>query len=309
MYKVLIVGFGSIGFRYFQAINRINLSIKLFIFDKNKQVKKKISDKNNKINFTNNFNQLPNKVDLVILSTTANGRVNLVNKLINKTNFKYAIIEKPLTQSKNELDKLNKIVDNKIVWVNTDRRGLKLYRDIKKNLDTKKKIIMRVKGNSWGICCNSLHFVDLFNYLCNHKITNIYEKKKLKWISSKRKNFYDLDDGILKIEYNNHDLYLESFYNKKNNINLSITIQNNYKKFYITEKKNLLYLKHNSKTKCYKNLLLSIKMTNIIYKILEKGKSYLPRIDKSSRLYKPLIIFFLKKWKEKRATSEIVPIT
>ena len=50
-------------------------------------------------------------------------------------------------------------------------------------------------------------------------------------------------------------------------------------------------------------------MTNIIYKILEKGKSYLPRIDKSSRLYKPLIIFFLKKWKEKRATSEIVPIT
>ena len=49
MFKILLVGFGSIGFRYFQAINRINLSIKLFIFDKNKQVKEKILDKNNKI--------------------------------------------------------------------------------------------------------------------------------------------------------------------------------------------------------------------------------------------------------------------
>jgi len=234
MFKILLVGFGSIGFRYFQAINRINLSIKLFIFDKNKQVKEKILDKNNKITFTNNFNQLPKNVDLVILSTTADGRVNLFNKLINKINFKYAIIEKPLTQSKKQLDKLNKIVGNKIVWVNTDRRGLKLYRDIKKNLNTKKKIIMRVKGNSWGICCNSLHFVDLFNYLCNNKITNIYEKKKLKWVISKRKNFYELDDGILKKEYEKQDIYLETINNnkkkKKINNTKSNKIKNKYKK-------------------------------------------------------------------------------
>jgi len=50
-------------------------------------------------------------------------------------------------------------------------------------------------------------------------------------------------------------------------------------------------------------------MTNIIYKILKKGKAYLPRLYKSSRFYNPLIIFFQKKWREKKAGSKIVPIT
>ena len=311
MFKVLLVGLGSIGFRYFQAINKINLSIKLFVFDKDKQVKKKFLNKNNKIIFKNNLDKLPNKIDLIILATTANGRVELFNKLIKKVNFKYGIIEKPLTQSQNELEKLNKILEKKIIWVNTDRRGLKLYRDIKKKINTKKKIIMKVKGNSWGVCCNSLHFIDLFNYFCNNEITNIYEKKKLKWINSKRKNFYELDNGIIKIEFNKHDLYLESTSNNtdKNNKNLSIQIQNNKKKFNITEKNNFSYLEYNKKKKCYKNLLLSIKMKNIIYKILIKAKTPLPRFDKSSRLYNPLIVFFQKKWKEKIKNSKIVQIT
>ena len=35
MYKIAIVGFGSLGYRYFEAINRIQLpDIKLFIVDK-----------------------------------------------------------------------------------------------------------------------------------------------------------------------------------------------------------------------------------------------------------------------------------
>ena len=36
MFKVVIVGFGSIGYRYFEAINRIKLlKIKIFLVDPN----------------------------------------------------------------------------------------------------------------------------------------------------------------------------------------------------------------------------------------------------------------------------------
>ena len=38
MYKIVLVGFGSIGFRYYQAITKIRLpNIKIFIVDKKKK--------------------------------------------------------------------------------------------------------------------------------------------------------------------------------------------------------------------------------------------------------------------------------
>ena len=50
------------------------------------------------------------------------------------------ILEKPLTQSPNELKKLNSLLESiKNVWVNTERRCLKVYKYLKKKLNNKKK--------------------------------------------------------------------------------------------------------------------------------------------------------------------------
>ena len=50
-------------------------------------------------------------------------------------------------------------------------------------------------------------------------------------------------------------------------------------------------------------------MTNIIKKILLKSKSNLPNYFNSSKLYYPLIEYFLKKWRIKSPKSTKVPIT
>ena len=68
-------------------------------------------------------------------------------------------------------------------------------------------------------------------------------------------------------------------------------------------------LKFNKKSLYFKNDPLSIKMTNIIKKILLKSKSNLPKYTNSAKLYYPLIDFFLKKWKNKSPKSTKVPIT
>lgn len=308
MDKILLIGLGSIGYRYFQAINKIRSKKKLFIFDINKKVSKKIINyKNKNIIFTHNFNDLPNKVDLVILSTTTNGRAKLLEKLTNKTNFKYTIIEKPLAQSQNELLKLNNLLKNKTSWVNTDRRSLKIYRDVKKILNLNKQIKMKIVGNEWGICCNSLHFIDLFSYLCNQQIKSIYENKKFNWVMSKRKNFYELENGALNVEYDKHLLQLISIKGKKSK--LTITIFNNSKKLIVDENSNLMCLEYNKKKKYYNNSFTSIKMTKIISKILKNGSSTLPSYHNSSKLFEPLIIFLLQKWKKKNKFAKFVPIT
>ena len=69
MYKVVIVGFGSIGFRHFEAINKIKSSnIKLFIIDKKiKSLLKKYNLEKRAINTSNNFKSIPKKINLCIV--------------------------------------------------------------------------------------------------------------------------------------------------------------------------------------------------------------------------------------------------
>ena len=258
---------------------------------------------------SDNLKSIPKKVDLCIVSTTCQNRHILLKKLINKLNFKNLILEKPLTQSPNELLKLNNALKNlENVWVNTDRRCEDIYKYIRSKLNTKNKIFMSVEGNSWGICCNSLHYVDLFNFLTKQHLHTIKEKSFLSWFPSKRNGFKELDNGKLELKFGNHEMHLLS---KKNSLkkNLKIFIKNKNKTFYIKEKAEVFELKYGSRSLLFKNQLLSIKMTKVIKKILLNNKSNLPNYLNTSKLYYPLIDFFLKKWRTNFPKSIKVPIT
>jgi|TARA_B110000259_G_scaffold96596_1_gene111687 hypothetical protein len=311
MYKIAIVGFGSLGYRYFEAINRIRLpNIKLYIIDKKiKSIMKKHNLIRNYIKTSKDLNSFPKKVDLCIISTTCQNRHILLKKIINISNFKNLILEKPLTQSPKELLKLNNVL-RKIhnVWVNTDRRCEDIYKFVKSKINIKNKISMRVEGNSWGICCNSLHYVDLFNFLSGQSLQLVKEKSFLRWFPSKRSGFQELDDVKLNLKFGKHELHLLS---KKNSLpkNLKIFIKNKKKIFNIREKVNIFELRYNKKTFFFKNDPLSIKMTKTIKKILLTNKSNLPNYLNSTKLYYPLIDFFLEKWRIKFPKSLKVPIT
>lgn len=311
MFKVVIVGFGSIGYRYFEAINRIKLlKIKIFLVDPNiKTLMKNYNLDQKKLKHSDNLKIIPKKINLCIVSTTCNKRYELIKDLIKITNFQNLIIEKPLTQSPAELQRLNKVLNKKKnVWVNTDRRCLDIYKFIKSKIKNSKKISMEVVGNSWGICCNSLHFVDLFNFLTNKSLDKIEEKSKLKWFPSKRKGFYDLDHGEIKLKFEKHDLFLKSK-KKASQKNINIIIKYEDKIFLIKEKLNKIELKYNNDIIFFKNEFTSVKMIGIIKRILLYKKSNLPTYIKSSKLYHPLIKFFLKKWQSKFPDSRKVPIT
>ncbi len=311
MYKIALVGFGSLGYRYFEAIYRIRLpNIKLHIIDKKiNSIIKKHHLITKSIKTSKEINSFPKKVDLCIISTTCQNRHILLKKIINISNFQNLILEKPLTQSPKELLQLDNIL-RKIpnVWVNTDKRCEDIYKFVKSKIDLKNKISMKVEGNSWGICCNSLHYVDLFNFLSGQSLQIIKGRSSLRWFPSKRNGFQELDDAKLNLKFGKHELHLVS---KKNSLpkNLKIFIKNKKNIFYIREKINIFELRHNNKTFFFKNDPLSIKMTKTIKKILLTNKSNLPNYLNSTKLYHPLIQFFLEKWRIKYPKSIKVPIT
>ena len=90
---------------------------------------------------------------------------------------------------------------------------------------------------------------------------------------------------------------------------MRITIKNGSKIFNIVENADNIILFKKSKKIIYRNDFTSIKMIKIIKKILLSNQSNLPRYLDSAKLFMPLIIFYLEKWRKFKKKSLKVPIT
>lgn len=299
--NILIIGIGNIGFRHFEATNKIPLNKNIHILDKYKVIKnlkKNIkSNTYNKIFFHQSMETLPKKIDLVTISTTSKIRSKIIKKLLTKSKIKFMILEKFLFQKisdyRNNLKRLKK---HKIYsWVNCQRRAFPFYQNLKKKI-RKGSIEMIVKGNRWNLMSNSIHFLDLFFFLSGEKkiklIKNDLSKKVL---NSKRTGFISLFGKISINFFDSSKIIFEDKNEKKNNI--IITIKNNDKKFSIVEKPRKIKLKITRKnkisTKLYKNFLTSEIMTIILKQILLSGKSHLPSLKESTSHHLILLNVFL----------------
>ena len=96
MFNVLIVGYGSIGKRYHEAILQTGLKVNIIIKEKKK------------IKTINSISKFKGKnLDLVIVSTNADVRLKEVQKIIQRFNVKSWILEKILDNHLNKLINLN----------------------------------------------------------------------------------------------------------------------------------------------------------------------------------------------------------
>ena len=153
--------------------------------------------------------QLNFLIDLVIISTCADVRFNVAYELINNNNITSIIFEKFLFLEEQHYDIISKLLIKKNInaWVNCTRRLYELYHYIKNKLDQtntdKSTIQMYVIGEEWQLCSNSVHFLDIYNYLSN----NIYDElliKDVEIIDSTRSSFYDMYGHIYSNDNNFH---------------------------------------------------------------------------------------------------------
>ena len=82
---------------------------------------------------------------------------------------------------------------------------------------------MEVSGSSWGMACNTIHFIDLFSYLINDAnfivtkknfSNNIYQSKR-------GKNFYEIN-GLMKGINGKHSLSISCDESKKSSLYIKI---------------------------------------------------------------------------------------
>ena len=103
-----------------------------------------------------------------------------------------------MAQSEESLDEISLLIQNSDgAWVNTSRRMMSWHQQIRENLPNGVSLCVRRKGNSWGLACNGIHYLDLVAWWTGETLTAIdISELDLKWTESKRKGIFEIT-GII----------------------------------------------------------------------------------------------------------------
>ena len=292
-YNIAIVGLGNIGRRHLQGLLRIKYKIIIHLFEiKLSSIKetnlliKQNKNKKIQININKNIVRISNNIDLLILATTSRQRYDLINTFTKLNLVKNILVEKLAFNNLLEYKKTIKLLNKKNIngFVNLQRRSIPLYKNIKKKLNSKKPIKLKIIMRNSTMASNIIHFLDLFNFFSNNKklylSKNLLEKKILK---SKRVGFSEVT-GTLEFKSKNLDHVVVTDINP-DDLGL-IIIEQGYIQFLIYEGENKMItvnLKSKLKKTNYKLSLPYIsQLSNIIAdKIIKNKKVDLPTLKNS----------------------------
>jgi len=229
----LIVGFGNLGFRYLEGVSK-NSNVHIMINDINPDAYNKLNGfdagKNNKVSILKNIVSSSTFYDIAIIATNSDTRFTMTKKLLESNRIGYLILEKIVFDKYNDYDEFNYILDNKYpnvkCYVCLPRRLSQLYLDLRELLTNETGYFdIVVSGGNWGLASNTIHFIDLLNFLIPTN-TELYTMSSniLEIIESKRSGFIDFIGSII-ITSKSFKLQLESDYLNRD-LELSINTSN-----------------------------------------------------------------------------------
>lgn len=288
MIKIGIIGTGGIGKRHMQAISKISDPVELACYDISKTSLDSVDTfvKENKIHFDNlikfdTFEAFLKNIDektFVIISTTANNRVELVEKIVLRTP-KCLIVEKPVCQNDKEYKKIQTLTRNIPTYVNFPRHAYDVYRDFKKKIQKNNKYSVIIHRGNEGFACNGIHFIELICWLFDVEKYILKSSEIYSTFETKRPGFYDFS-GNVKLILDGNIFFKLNFSNDKTLG--KITFVENINSFEVLESMNKT-IRIDSKDVIVENIEIPYQsnLTNrIICELTNTGKTILlPSLD------------------------------
>ena len=314
---ILISGAGQIGSRHLQGLAKCKIPLRIYIHDIHKEslaIAKQRWDEvcnqeqTHELSFHASINSIPQNVDIAIVATAADVRAEVVAKICNRTNVRYWVLEKVLTQGQADLDKLLlQIGTDSKVWVNIPRRIMPWYEEIRSLLELKQPLVLNIQGGGWGLACNSVHFLDLCAWWTGETLSRI-DSTQLDpiWFESKRPGFWEIN-GTLKAYYSGGSKAILSATKGANSI--SIEVSDGEQSWMISEVKGIAQKSNGIVIKG--KLLYQSEMTGtLVETILEFERCDLPTIKDASDVHRIFIQALVKHWKQAgHPDAAYVPIT
>lgn len=311
---ILIAGCGNLGSRYLQGLSCLSTPLEIFLFDINKSaITNAINffdiNKNHKINICENISAIPSKLNLVINATTAFNRCEIIKLISNLSDVDYWILEKVLEQNTKNLRLIQIYLrSSKGVWVNTPRRAMPWYSEIKSKIPFNLPLHFTYTGGSWGLACNALHFIDLLSWFTSERVVSLNNSLLEKnWVQAKRNGFYEIF-GTLIVNFSKGSILELKSMNTDLRESL-IEIQDSKGILTINEKAG--FAKHTNGTVINGNILFQSEITStLVNEILFKGSCKLPDLYTAIEMHEKFLECMLSHWnKNMPYNTEIIPIT
>lgn len=320
--NILVIGAGNLGRRHLQALAKLNKNIILYVIDPTAEARqlaklaydevKTIDSPQHIVTYTDvEFNHTI--FDVCIIATNARERLVVLQNLLRHHTVRNIILEKVAFQSAQQItiamDLLKEFGVN--AWVNCPRRMFDIYIKINKLLMQKEKIRMHVSGVNWGLCCNSIHFIDLFSHLsqCTDYSINVDGVEKTIFIS-KRLGYSEFFGEIKASFANGNILTLSCSQGEPSPVDISI--HSDDLTISISESTGVCLITYSNgeRERIDFTAPYQSNLTNeVVQKIITTGECDLANFAVSAALHKPFLNELLLFFKNFDSSIENCPIT
>ena len=299
MSSILIIGAGQLGSRHLQGVLQSNKVSVITVVDPSISALRLTTKRAEEVtNYNKNIlvsylTEVPAKsfFDICIIATSADVRAFVTRDLLKKSSVKHIIFEKVLFQRSSDYFDIKKLLDDMSVqgWVNCPRRTFSTYKTIKEEIDINMPVCIQVKGDNWGLGCNSIHFIDIFAYLVeSSSIDAVSFHFTNEVVESKRVGFYEIF-GTIELCIGVHSLSLEC--NSEDSMKLTVSLSNGEDAYFIDEIEQYWRrtLKEDGEKISYKPQFQSELTGKIVDQLLACSSCELTPLAESIELHMPLI--------------------
>lgn len=217
MKKAFLSSLGTMGFRHLQGLVQAHYSVtghdpQESSFQKCKTKLLEASLPTEQLEWVQTIPK--GKFDIAVFSETSKFRLQNIEQFLKTSQAEYYLLEKPLAANPDEVEKIISLfqknqIDPKKVRVNLSRRTWDSSQKLKKLISESTKSYFNLSSGAIGLGCNGIHFIDLFNYLCDgDKLNVIHSQLDTTQIASGRGIDFKDYGGIFHIQKDKHDFIL-----------------------------------------------------------------------------------------------------
>lgn len=174
--SILLVGAGQLGRRHLQGLAHIDIPVSIEVVDPVPAALEAARESFGEIaaapgiagvTFSTSVGEGGAPVDLAVIATASDVRAQAISSLLAKRSVRNLLLEKFLFQRESEYQAMGALMQERgaAAFVNCPRRIYPYYRRLREELPGEGALTFRVSGSTWGLACNSVHFLDLFAFL------------------------------------------------------------------------------------------------------------------------------------------------
>ena len=232
--NLLIIGAGQLGSRHLQALAQLDDKFSIYVLDPSEQsldvakqrYQEVAQETSPEVTYVTDMEAIAGlNVEVGVVATNAAVRLGIVKQLVEKLTVKYLVLEKVLFQSVAQLVEAEKLLANAGVktWVNCPRRQFPAYQALVQQYQDAQSIALEVTGSNWGLGCNAIHFIDLWNYLTGFSSYELNFQTDVSVIDSKRPGYKEIIGG-LSAQADQHKLTLQCDQEESGQVLLAISV-------------------------------------------------------------------------------------